>query len=92
MTADLEAVDGWAWDARDAKWEAGFAALLAYVARTGSAAHIPGRHLEGDCRLGQWVTVQRSAQRRGRLNAERSARLLAVPGWVDDREPTLFTL
>lgn len=88
--ADLDAVDGWAWDARDAKWQAGFGALQAYVARTGSASRLPAGHLESGYRLGQWVGVQRSALRRGRLSKERAARLASVPGWGSGGAPTLF--
>lgn len=90
--ADLDAIEGWAWDAREAKWEAGFTALLSYVARTGSAAHLPSGHLEREYRLGQWVAVQRSAQRRGSLPNARLARLGEVPGWIGDDELTLFAM
>ena len=77
----LEAVPGWAWDSLVEQWEAGFAALTAYVAREGHA-RVPNSHREGDVRLGQWVSTQRN--QRKRMSAERRERLEAVPGWAWD--------
>lgn len=83
--ADLDAVPGWAWDARAAKWEAGWQALVSFVERTGHARVPPG-HLEDGFRLGQWVRVQRSWAASGRLTQVRAARLAVLPGWTGCHE------
>ena len=62
-------------------WEAGFAAVEAYREAKGDAL-VPQRHVTADgLRLGQWVTTQRSARRKGELSEARAARLEAVDGW-----------
>ena len=77
----LDAVPGWTWVALDAKWEAGFTALTAYVAREGHA-RVPSGHREGDVSLGTWVGNQRKAHEQ--LSAQRRERLEALPGWTWD--------
>ena len=75
----LEALPGWIWAAFDANWEAGFAALLDYVAREGHA-RVPNLHVEGDFKLGSWVGMQRV--KRERTSDDRRDRLEALPGWT----------
>lgn len=77
---ELEALPGWAWDARQAAWQEGFDALVAFVQRTGHA-QVPTGHREAGYKLGQWVTIQRQFQRSGRLRQDRADRLAAVAGW-----------
>ena len=89
MTAErrgrLEALRGWTWDARDEKWEDGFARLEAYVAGKGDC-RVPRSHVTSDgYRLGNWVTDQRT--NRTNMPAERRSRLEALPGWVWDARP-----
>ena len=84
MSADrrqqLEAVDGWMWDANAAAWDEGFAQLTVYVQAEGHArVPSPYRTAEG-YRLGQWVGSQRKTK--DRLSAERRGRLEALSGWV----------
>jgi DNA-binding TFAR19-related protein (PDSD5 family) len=63
---------GLVWDVLAAAWEEGFAALLVFKQREGHC-RMRAKHKEGDYRLGQWVSVQRtdkdslSPQRRQRL-------------------------
>lgn len=78
--AELEAIPGWCWDARTAVWDDHLTQLEHYAARTGSC-RVPGRHIEGGLKLGQWVQVQRRRWAQGRLRADRSKRLEAVEGW-----------
>ena len=47
--AELEAFNGWCWDAREQSFQAGLAAYRAYVTREGHA-RIPREHQEGTCR------------------------------------------
>jgi superfamily II DNA or RNA helicase len=77
--ARLEALPGWAWDARNAIWEQSYAALRTYVEREGHA-RVPNRHIEGDVNLGRWV----GKQRRSRPCRDREMRLAALPGWEWD--------
>jgi hypothetical protein len=76
----LEALPGWTWDARDEKWEEGFALLEAYAADKGHC-RVPQDHVTGDdYRLGQWVSHQRAT--RTTMPADRKSRLEALPGWT----------
>ncbi len=79
----LEGVPGWTWEPRDHDWEEGFAYLQQFVEREGDA-EVPGSHREDGYRLGQWVTVQRTAYRKGTLDPKRRSRLEALPGWSWD--------
>ena len=57
------------------RWEKGFAALSTFRAREGHCC--PGQqHVEGNFKLGYWVSVQR--YRKGLLPAERKRRLAAI--------------
>ena len=82
----LEALSGWTWDARDTKWDEGFAQLESYVADKGDC-RVPGNHVTGDdYRLGGWVAKQRAT--RTTMTAERKSLLEALPGWTWDARPT----
>ena len=69
----LDAI-GFVWDTFEDDWEEGFAALRKFKAREGHC-RVSQQHLEGTCKLGQWVAVQRRfkdimpAERRQRLDA-----------------------
>lgn len=77
----LQALSGWTWDVLAARWEAHFAALVAFAGREGHA-RVPYRQVEGGLKLGQWVVAQRHARRRGELAEARERTLAAVTGWV----------
>lgn len=79
----LEALPGWSWDLRGANWESGFAALASFIKREGNAL-VPRDHVEGEVNLGVWVGTQRSFYKSGVLEADRVARLAALPGWSWD--------
>jgi hypothetical protein len=79
--ARLEAMPGWAWNAREAAWEEGFAKLKSFVDREGRA-RVPPQWTEDGYPLGRWVRVQRT--RRGKIDPERRARLEALAGWTWD--------
>ena len=83
QAAELEALPGWTWDPIADGWAAGLEALRAFVAREGSA-RVPAKHVEGDLRLGGWVSKSRAEGRVGRLDPERAAQLEALPGWTWD--------
>ena len=71
------------WDARDARWEEGFDALVRFVEREGHA-RVPASHMEGDLKLGRWVVNQRVFRREGWLSDERARRLENQSDWVWD--------
>jgi superfamily II DNA or RNA helicase len=75
----LEAQPGWVWNAKDADWESGYAALSRFVERVGHA-NVPYKHVEGGLRLGRWVVKQR--YNKGRLAPGRKARLELLPDWT----------
>jgi superfamily II DNA or RNA helicase len=60
------------WDAREAMWEEGLAALKAFKAREGHC-RVPRNHMEGSFKLGQWAGVQRTTT--DQMSAERKRRL-----------------
>jgi superfamily II DNA or RNA helicase len=81
----LEALPGWVWSPKtrdDPGWEEHFRCLQRFVAREGHA-RLPGSHVEGEFKLGVWVSNQRADHRRGAnwMTPERVARLEALPGW-----------
>ena len=73
------------------RWEKGFAALRKFHARKGHCCP-PRCYVEGKCKLGQWVSVQRYLQ--DRLPAERKRRLDAIGfvwDWIGHRWEQGFT-
>ena len=83
--ARLREFPGWSWAPRDSKWEDGFRRLEAH-ARTHGDTRMVRTYVdpEDGYRLGAWAHNQRSAFSRGRLDAERIARLNSLPGWAWD--------
>lgn len=81
--ARLEALRGWSWHVFSDEWEEAFALLVAWVAKTGHS-RVPATEEADGIRLGQWVRVQRSSYRKGRLSVDRVARLEALTGWSWD--------
>lgn len=94
--AALEQLPGWVWNVKDAEWETHFAQLQRWVKLTGHAN--PGAaDLVDGFDIGKWVQKQRSRirgnqwvdRRRGdvirteTLSDDRTARLRALPGWVE---------
>jgi len=79
----LEALPGWVWEAREARWEEAIAKLEQFVEREGHARP-PFTHKEDGFKLGLWAQNQRARARfvSGQLRDERRQRLEALPGWV----------
>lgn len=73
---------GFGWEHQDKKWEAGFAALVAFKNREGHCL-IPQHHTENEINLGKWVSHQRT--RKSELSAERVKRLVDI-GFVWNSE------
>ena len=76
----LEAIPGWAWDAREELWNEGFRHLKEWLEKGGNCMVSRTFETADGYRLGGWVHAQRS--RRDSMSLERRARLEALPGWV----------
>ena len=63
---------GFMWSRNDWFWEQGFAALKAFKAREGHC-HAPALHIEGDLKLGYWVSTQR--RKKNTMSKEHKRRL-----------------
>jgi superfamily II DNA or RNA helicase len=81
----LESVVGWVWDRRDAQWEASFDELKMYKAEHGDV-DVPINWFSG---LGSWASVQRRAEKNGKLSPERKAKLDEV-GFEWDKLDSLW--
>jgi hypothetical protein len=73
--AKLDALGWWVWDPHDAAWDARYDELVAYYAEHGT---LPPKSTPGG--LGKWVTTQR--KKRATMDADRKAKLDALPWWV----------
>jgi helicase associated protein len=76
----LDAI-GFIWNLRDQAWEEGYSALGKFGAREGHCC-VPQHHIEGVFRLGQWVNLLRTRQKK--LHVERKRRLDSV-GFIWDK-------
>ena len=74
--ARLDALQWWVWDQYDAAWDARYDELVAYHAEHG---RLPTGMTPG---LGRWINDQRTS--RETMDAERKARLDALPWWAWD--------
>jgi len=83
--ARLEALPGWVWNPFEAKWEAGFEHLRAYVKKFRTAHVSQSRLNEAGFPVGRWVSKQRA--NRERLSANRKRQLEALPGWTWNARP-----
>jgi hypothetical protein len=86
----LEALPGWVWDPREARWELGYARLLGFVEQEGHSRVLTSYRDDDGYRLGNWVGSQRSARARGELSEERVKLLEALPGWVWDANDAMW--
>lgn len=79
--AQLEGLPGWLWNVQGSRYDAGYEALLAFVAEQGHA-RVPARHVTAEgYQLGAWVSKRREGRKRNRLSAKQVAQLEELPGW-----------
>lgn len=74
----FEGLPGWAWDARDARWETALAQLTAYAETHGHSYPPRTTHKF----LNHWVLTQRRPETRDRMPEVRRKRLEDLPGWT----------
>lgn len=76
----LESVLGWMWDVHTQQWELAYRYLTEFTVRE-RHCRVPQHYLTSNgFSLGRWVVNQRMTK--GKLSAERTALLAAVPGWT----------
>ena len=81
----LEAIPGWTWEPvleRQREVLAMLADYLELAARIGHPASIDDIHA-----LGKWIRMRRTEHRAGKLGAEMTTRLAAIPGWTWEQWP-----
>lgn len=76
----LEALTGWAWDARDAQWKNNLKLLIEFIAHEGHAL-VPKTYVTEGHRLGAWVGLQRRYYSKNELEPERVKQLESLPEW-----------
>ncbi len=69
---------GFSWQSLEAVWESRYDELFEYKAKYGDV-NVPTRWSTG---LGTWMQNQRTAEKSGRLPAERKEQLEAIAGWT----------
>lgn len=74
--AKLESVEGWAWNARDAKFEANFSQLMSFYQDEGHCRVPVNMVTESGFRIGEWVANLRRT--RDKLSDRRKKRLDAM--------------
>lgn len=89
----LEALPGWVWNSKEARYKAALDHLRRYVAKTGNARPPKGYTDNNGFRLGEWVGDQRAALTapKRKMTPERMAELEALPGWVWNVNDTPLT-
>ncbi len=90
----LEALPGWVWNAKEAKYKAALDHLRRYVAKTGTATPPKDHTTDDGFKLGEWVGDQREAltvSKKRKMTPERKAELEALPGWVWNAKETPVT-
>jgi hypothetical protein len=77
----VEALPGWAWNAREFEFREGFDRLKEFVLKI-DHSNVPQAYIdEAGFPLGRWVTKRRAAHRKGRLSPEKILALESLPGW-----------
>ena len=80
----LESLQGWVWNAVEARWNIGFEYLEKYVAEFGDARPFTSYVTEDGYFLGDWTSNQRTQWRKGNLSEDHTKKLESLPGWVWD--------
>lgn len=92
----LSQLPGWMWDVKEEQWAEGFAHLVEFVERTGTARMTRTYIDQSGFALGAWVIVQRQLKRRAILDPARVKRLEALAGWswnaIEDAWDEKFSL
>jgi superfamily II DNA or RNA helicase len=79
----LASIPGWTWDPEQARWDAYFSALQRFAEINGHA--MPNKEDQVDAlQLGNWVSHQRLAFKKGKLQQEKIRRLESLKNWSWD--------
>ena len=85
----LEALPGWTLNPEDQAWDETYEMLSEFAANEGHA-RVPQSLTADGVALGSWVINQRMLNGKGKLSADRAARLEALPGWSWDPRADAF--
>ena len=81
--ARLAAFDGWLWETdHTATWDAMYEQVVVWFAE-----HNARPNDASEKRLGKWCNMQRHLKKKGKLTAQREARLAAINGWWWEQRP-----
>jgi superfamily II DNA or RNA helicase len=82
----LEALEGWIWDPKEAKWEEAYKRLLNFCVKEGHSL-VPPNHIEDGLDLREWISTQRKSYKAKKISEQRIEKLESIIGWVwDTRE------
>jgi superfamily II DNA or RNA helicase len=76
----LERIEGWTWDAKEAKWREYYQELCKYKEKYGNL-NISGKSNTEFDGLPMWVGIQRTQYNSGKLSVERVSLLETLEGW-----------
>ena len=76
----LERLKKWSWNPIEDDWQESFAQLRTFTDKYPGRS--PQRHNPGEDELSQWVGVQRSAYKVGKITTQRIKLLESIPGWL----------
>ena len=80
---ELQSLPNWKWDPLNEKWNSSFEILRQFAEREGHARPA-ANYLEGNERLGLWVSQQRNRYKASRVLPHQKALLESLPGWSWD--------
>jgi hypothetical protein len=81
----FESLTDWSWDVLEDSWNGFYQLLQAFGERNGKADP-PKAFEDNDLPLGAWASRQRVLYKKGKLRADRIARLEELAGWTWDKE------
>ena len=76
----LESLSRWSWNPIDDDWNDSYTQLQQFALT--NPGRFPQRRNEGEDELAQWVGVQRSAYKAGKITSQRIEMLESIPGWL----------
>jgi len=75
----LEAMPGWIWDKKDAKWRQAYADMISFI-NLHNRLPLPDQDYD-DYDIVKWINTQRKDKRTGKLEDKYIRLLESVPGW-----------
>ena len=76
----LDSLPGWTWSPSDSRNESMFEAFSSFISRE-KHPNVPATHIEGEFKLGQWLTNARNRHRLGNIHPDLELRLSSIQGF-----------